>query len=429
LNKLRGAAGFLAAAACAYGLAAADGRFFAAALPLAAWLLLAPPAPRAELEAERSIEPGQPKKGEPFRVRLRLRNRGRALPLLSVADTLPSGAVLLEGSPAWRGGLDAGEELELSYTLSCPRGMFAFEGLSCLSEDPFWASRHTFFLPCPGRVAVAPARIKAPSLTIGAQAVRPFSGISGARRAGEGAEFHGTRDYYPGDRLRSLNWRAGALWGQSIVNVFEGERAIDAGILLDCRAEAYGSADQFEAACAAALAMAELFLDGANRVGFMRYGAELDWVAPGAGREQRHKIRRSCAAASLGGHAAFERFDHLPVSLFPARSLVLIVSPLLRDDLRSLRALRASGYTVLLLKLDPLGEFSLPRPAAAAGGAPAGVAIDKEAPASALARRIMELEEAFTLARLNRAGIGLLAWDGAKPLWALRHRGGAGVRP
>jgi uncharacterized protein (DUF58 family) len=428
LNRLRGAAGFLAAAACAFGLASADGRYFAAALPLAAWLLLAPPAPKAELEAERSFEPGQPKKGEPFLVRLRLRNRGQALPLLSVADALPAGAVLLEGSLAWRGGLDAGEELELSYTLSCPRGVFNFEGLACVSEDPFWASRHGFFLPCPGRAALPPARIKAPSLTIGAQAVRPFSGISGARRAGDGAEFHGTRDYCPGDRLRSLNWRAGALWGQSIVNVFEGERAIDAGILLDCRSEAYGNAEQFEAACAAALAMAEFFLDGANRVGFMRYGAELDWVAPGAGREQRHTIRRSCAAAALGSHAAFERFDHLPVSLFPPRSLVIIVSPLLRDDLRSLRAMRASGYTVLALKLDPLGEFSGPKPAAPAGRALAGEAPAGGAPESALARRIMELEEAFTLARLSRAGIGFFAWDGIKPLWSLRLRGGAGAR-
>lgn len=418
MNGLRGAAGFLAAAACAYGLASADGRFFAAALPLAAWLLLARPAPKAELEAERSFEPGQPKKGEPFRVCLRLRNRGQSLPLLSLADTLPPGAVLLEGSPAWRGGLEAGASLELSYLLSCPRGMFSFEGLSCLSEEPFWASRHAFFLPCPGRVAVPPARIKAPSLTIGAQAVRPFSGISGARRAGEGAEFHGTRDYYPGDRLRSLNWRAGALWGQSIVNVFEGERAIDAGIILDCRAEAYGDADQFEAACAAALAMAEFFLDGANRVGFMRYGAELDWVAPGAGREQRHRIRRSCAAAALGDHAAFERFDHLPVSLFPPGSLVLLVSPLLREDLRSLRAMHASGYTVLALRLDPLGDFS--------GRGQLGKAA--EAPELAAARRIMELEDAFALARLSRAGIGLLAWDGAKPLWSLRARAGAGAR-
>ncbi len=419
MNKLRGAAGFLAATACAFGIASADGRYFAAALPLAAWLLLAPRAPEAKLKAERSFDPGQPKKGEPVRVRLRLRNLGQALPLLSVADAVPAGAVLAEGSPFWRGSLEAGAELEVSYMVRCPRGMFGFAGLSCVSEQPFWASRAAFFLPCPGRLAVPPARMKAPSLTIGAQAVRPFSGLSGARRAGEGAEFFGTRDYYPGDRLRSLNWRAGALWGQNIVNLFEGERAIDAGIILDCRAEAYNSADQFEAGCAAALALAEFFLDGANRVGFMRYGAELDWVAPGAGREQRHKLRRSCAAATLGDHAAFERFDHLPVSLFPPGSLVLLVSPLLREDLRALRAMRASGYTVLALRLDPLGDFSGLNPAT-----PSEAAMEQD-----IARRIMELEDAFTLARLSRAGIGLLAWDGTKPLWSLRMRGRAELRP
>ncbi|TFG81858.1 MAG: DUF58 domain-containing protein, partial [Spirochaetales bacterium] len=242
-------------------------------------------------------------------------------------------------------------------------------------------------------------------------AVRPFAGVSGARRPGEGSEFHGTRDYVPGDRLRSLNWRAGALWGKSVVNMFEGARAIDVGIILDCRAEAYRIGEQFEAACSAALSCAESFLDGGNRVGFLRYGAELHWVPPGTGRDQRLRLRSACASAVLGDHAVFERFDRLPVNVFPPRSLVLLVSPLLRDDLSSLRGIRALGYEVVALRVDPDGDTTTQK----------DVSVDRY---RILAGCVLHAEADILLGRLIRSGIVVLTWDPTRPLHSLRPLGG-----
>lgn len=438
----RFAAALAAAALLGLGIASAQGAWLAAALPLATWLLLAPEPPEPELVATRAVEPGLARAGEPVVVRIAIENRGPALELLRIRDGLPPGAALAEpGGGAdeaysWAGPLEAGATFELRYAIRCPRGLFRYAELACELETPFWARRRSFALPCPGRVAVEPSSLAPPALALAGGSVRPFGGISGVRRPGEGSEFQGTRDYCPGDRLRSLNWRAGALWGQAVVNVFEGERAVDLGVILDCREEAYASAAQFEAACAASLALAEGFLDGANRVAYMRYGAELSWVPSGSGREQRRRVRRSASAAALGDHAAFERFDHLPISIFPPRSLVLFVSPVLRDDLRSLLSVKALGYELAVLRINPDADFpAFATPgglgAVAAGtlaapsgpGAPGGSDAPKSADATgiqALAERIARVEGELIVARLRRSGAIVLDWDGRKPLRSLR---------
>lgn len=439
------AAALAAAAFIGLGIALADGTWIASALPLAAWLLLAPDPPEPRLLATRAVEPSLARAGETVAVRISLENRGSALELLRIRDRLPPQAALVAmGGGAgedfsWAGPLEGGATLKLSYAIRCPRGLFSYAGLACELELPFWARRRSFELPCPGRVAVEPISLAPPVLALAGGSIRPFSGISGVRRPGEGSEFHGTREYSPGDRLRSLNWRAGALWGQAVVNVYEGERAVDLGLILDCRAEAYASAAQFEAACAASLALAEAFLDGANRVAYMRYGAELSWVPSGSGREQRRRIRRSASAAVLGDHAAFERFDHLPISIFPPRSLVLLVSPVLRDDLPSLMSLKALGYELAVLRINPDADFNAFAAPGGPGGAGTSVAgnpaepsepgtqggdaaspADGGADSALLAARIARVEGELIVARLRRSGAIVLDWDGRKPLRSLR---------
>jgi uncharacterized protein (DUF58 family) len=194
-----------------------------------------------------------------------------------------------------------------------------------------------------------------------------------------------------------------------MVNVFEEERAIDVGIILDCRCEAYDSMEGFEAAVGAALAMAEDLLDRGHRVAFLNYGSLISWTPSGTGREQRLRLRLAAARAVLGAHAAFDRFDNLPVRIFPPRSMVLLVSPLRREDLAPLRSLKALGYQVAVLRPDPLSQVVEATPD----------------PVHRLANRILGLERDVLSSRLLGSGITLLDWKTAGPLGALRvHAGG-----
>lgn len=408
---MRTAACGIALLLIAAGLFRAEGAFLAAALPFAAFAVLGAfsPPPVLSLEASRALSSRFAPAGDRIRVTLTVRNRGARLEYVSLRDTLPEGLALADGEAAWRGTLDTGAEITWSYALEGARGLHVFESLEAEAEDPFTTVRTGSTLPCPCSVAVYPLSFAPPKLAFGAGAVRPFAGRSRAKRIGAGTDFAGTREYAPGDPLKCLNWRAEALWGRPIVNTFEEERAIDVGIILDCRCEAYTRPEQFEAAVAAALSLAEDFLDRGDRVAFLNYGSLISWTPSGAGREHRLRLRMAAARAELGAHAAFDRFDNLPIRIFPPRSLVLVVSPLRREDVAPLRSLRALGYEVAVLRPDPSDSQDGPG----------------TAPGEHLATRVLGLERDVLFSRLLRAGITILDWSLLQPLASLSHREGS----
>lgn len=410
---MRTAAGGIALLLIAAGLFRAEGAFLATALPFAAFAVLGAffPPPVLSLKASRALSSRFASAGERIRVTLTVRNQGARLEYVSLRDTLPEGLALVDGEATWCGALEAGVELTWSYALEGARGLHAFECLEAEAQDPFTTVKTRSTLPCPCSVAVYPQSFAPPKLAFGAGAVRPFAGRSRAKRIGAGTDFAGTRDYTPGDPLKCLNWRAEALWGRPIVNTFEEERAIDVGIILDCRCEAYVHSDPFEAAAAAALSLAEDFLDRGDRVAFLNYGSLISWTPSGAGREHRLRLRMAAARAELGAHAAFDRFDNLPIRIFPPHSLVLVVSPLRREDVAPLRSLRALGYEVAVLRPDP---SPLEEPQAEHGAEPG----------EHLATRMLGLEREVLFSRLLRAGITILDWHPLQPLAALSHHEG-----
>ncbi|MBN1242798.1 MAG: DUF58 domain-containing protein [Spirochaetales bacterium] len=405
----------LALALAALGALGGEGFWFATALPLAAWALagefVAPP--RISLEAQRTLSETFADSGAPVEVAVRIRNAGPRIESLRVFDALPPGAALLSGSAEWRGSLEPGAEAELRYVATLARGFWRFDEVRVEALDPFFDLRSEAAIPCPQAIVVPPKPLAPPKAAFGAGAVRPFAGQTRSARTGSGIDFSATRDYSPGDPLRSLNRKAELRWGRTIVNLREEGRAIDAGVILDSRSSAYDDPALFEAAAAAARSLAELLLDQGCRVAFMSSGAGIDWVPPGMGRTQRLRIHRAAAAARLGNHATFERFEALPTRIFPPRSLVALVSPLLERDLGPLRSFAALGYSVVALRPDPLAA------------ARRSLAARPDDEASRLALRLETVECRFLLSRLLGSGVSVLDWDPAFPLASARLLGEA----
>lgn len=424
-SPARLAAAALAILLTALGIALAEGACFAAALPLAAWaaigLFASPPALR--LEARRAISPSFAVAGQPVTVRIEVRNLGPRIDALVLGDSPPAGCAIAGGSPLWRGSLDSGAVAVIEYALEAKRGVYRFESVDATAETVFSGLRASESLTASGLAVIPPAPLPARGPGFRATTTRPFSGVSREKRRGQGGEFAMTREYAPGDPLRSLNWRAEALWGESIVNVYEEEKALDVGIILDARAEAYPDIELFEAAVSAAASVADDLLDGGNRVAFLSYGAAVEWTAPGLGREQRLKVKLAAARASLGDHAVFERFDNLPVGLFPPRTAIVLVSPLLRDDLVATRSLAALGYRVAVLRPAPLATG----PAAAVRGADRDGEAGAEGTAElAAARRFLGMEAGYLLDRLRAAGVTVVTWHPGSPIAPLLAGRGTG---
>ncbi len=102
----------------------------------------------------------------------------------------------------------------------------------------------------------------------------------------------------------------------------------------------------------------------------------------------------------------FDQLDLLPTQYFPAKSQIVLVSPLSPDDTSMLIRLRAQGYQVLVISPDPV-SFE----AQALG----------DSPDVALAARIARLERTLQLRYLRRAGVQVVDWRVDRPFDQVIH--------
>jgi uncharacterized protein (DUF58 family) len=221
---------------------------------------------------------------------------------------------------------------------------------------------------------------------------------------GPGVEFFGLREYQAGDSPRWINWRASARHEYNIFsNEFEQERVADVGIILDGRLKTNvfdKHHSLFEYSVMAAAAMADVLLSQGNRVGLLDYGRYLRWTIPGYGKIQRERILQALAHAQVGGNTVFSELQYIPARLFPLHSQIVLISPLDADDVKVLVQLRARGYQVMVICLDPVA-FEL------------SYLLKSESVAQAA--RLLRMERDLLSQKLQRAGIQVLDWDVSQP--------------
>ena len=140
---------------------------------------------------------------------------------------------------------------------------------------------------------------------------RPVLGSQVSRERGEGIEFADLRPLAPGDRARSINWRATARRRTPYVNVQHPEHSADLVLFLDTFAEAQ-LADEgtLDAAVRAAASLASTYLAQRDRVALVSLGGELRWLTGSPGTRQLYRILDALFSSAVrlelsleGGHA------------------------------------------------------------------------------------------------------------------------------
>jgi uncharacterized protein (DUF58 family) len=229
-------------------------------------------------------------------------------------------------------------------------------------------------------------------------------------------EFFGVREYQLGDPRNWINWRLSARHPRGLfTNEFETERIADVGLILDARnvsSVRFGDNALFEYAVRTAASLAEVFLNDGNRVGLLIYGTIPKWTFPGYGKIQRKKILDALVPAETGESGVFATLDYLPTRLFPPRSQIVMISPLLNSDAPMLTRLRAHGYRVLVVSPDPV-DFELKELKTSGAKVPQQ---DIE-----LAARIARLERQLLLRGLRQADIQVVDWKVGSPLGPAIH--------
>lgn len=399
----------------AVGLLLREGRVLVLAVPFLLYcsvlLHIRTVVPRAsQLSIRRSLDPERIEESGPVKVNLTVENRGAAIPMLGLSESLPDGCRLAEGETAILRGLPAGGVLSLTYTLHASRGVHTFPAAPALVWDRLFLSTSTLSLP-EESVLFAQPRIEIfEAIPIRPRRTRAFAGVVKANAGGSGLEFFGCREYVPGDDFRRINWRAFAHWNKLVINEYEQERIADVTVILDARERVntrIGDTVVFDHAVRAAASLALHFLDQDNYVGLLIYGNYLDWTLPSTGRAQKERILEALARARTAGKSVFEDLRNIPTRLFPPRSQLVVVSPLAdEDDVEILGILRAREYQILLVSPNPLPSKRAQRPT------------DESL---ALAVRIAHLRRTLLLDTLRRIGAQVIDWDTSEPLSGPLH--------
>ena len=328
-------------------------------------------------------------------IQLTITNAGATAERIQVDENPPSSLTILSGKTSCFTTLKEGSKLILKYRVKCGRGRHNFHPLVITVWNHFGLDRKIYHYENDDEIVALPDSIRLRSFPINVRKTLVFAGLNPSNRGGDGVYFHDVREYQSGDSLRNIHWSALARRPEKLITKgFEQERVSDIGIILDTRTdsyEQYGNISHLEQGIEAVSALSEILLSLQNRVGLMVYGKYLNFTMPGYGKMQGERIRRALAIAETGSHQVFKSLKNLPVNMFPEKSQLIFVSPLISTDIDFLRRLRGRGYMIIIICLDSLST--------------------KNQQLDPLVYKIARLEREMIIRDLERSGITVLNWN------------------
>jgi uncharacterized protein (DUF58 family) len=356
-----------------------------------------------ELTAAARVDRDRALVGDRVTVSLELRAATR-VERLEVLLVVPPG---LEGpnggKRAWATAvtLAPGEERTLQVPLGCRRwGAYRLGDVHLRAHDRFRLFTWERHLEGQAGLKVFPVPDALRAL------VRPFetqvsTGSHVAAQRGDGIEFADLRPFLPGDRPRSINWRATARRGALMVNQRHPERATEVVLFLDSFLDVPGPAGStLDQAVGAAAALAAAYLRQRDRVGLVSFGGFVQWLQPGSGQAALYRLLDTLMETQVFATAAWKGIRHLPPRTLPAKALIVALTPLVDErGVAALFDLLARGYDLAVVDISPL-------PPAGEGGGPW----------DELARRLWALERETLRHRYQRLGAAVVEWTEATHL-------------
>ena len=319
----------------------------------------------------------------------------RAVDRLELLVELPPGVEVVDGSKASAVRLRADEPREVPLALRCTRwGVFELGRVDVRARDTLrmvtWEAR----LERRRRLKAYPTpltlqRLLAPLET------QAFTGSEVARVKGDGVEYADIRDFVPGDRVRSINWRASARRQGLVVNERHPERNTDVVLFVDSFVDVRsGGSSVLDEAVRAAATLATRYLERRDRVGLVGFGGVLRWLHPGMGTTQRYRLIETMIETGVEPTYTWRDVSLIPTRILPPASLVLGLTPLVDQRyVAALEDLRARRYDVAVVEVDPVRLVASGR-----------------SETDRLAYRLWLLEREVTRGRLAALGIGLATW-------------------
>jgi uncharacterized protein (DUF58 family) len=342
------------------------------------------------LGAERTVEGAE----IPLTIALRAE---RALDRTDVVVELPRGVELADGSPATSLRLRAGEERKLELAVRCTSwGVYDVGEVRVRTRDVFrlvsWAAQ----VEAAHRLKAYPRPVALRQLLAPMQ-TQAFAGSQVARVKGDGVEYADIRDFVPGDRVRSINWRASARRHALVVNERHPERNTDVVLFVDSFTDVRGAGRSLlEEAIRAAASLATKYLERRDRVGLVGFGGVLRWLQPGMGAAQRYRLVETMLETGVAPTYTWRDVNIIPARTLPTAALVVALTPLVDPRfVAALEDLRGRRFDVAVVELDPVPLVE-----------PGRSDVERAA------YRLWLLDRQARRARLQNRGIGVATWGG-----------------
>lgn len=294
-------------------------------------------APRAQaLEVRRVVEPVL-SSGVANPVRLELELRGRQPVRGRVRDSVPAGVDSRGHEQAFRLSAESPQAV-LTYWVTPPtRGDLGFGDVHLRLVGPLGLCARQVRVPAAGQVKVYPdlTALSREALELAMASDAPSERT--LRRTAEGREFESLREWRQGDDLRTVDWKASARRGRTVVRVYQPERNQPVLLLLDCGRHMAGRVDgrrKLDHAVDAALRLAQVSLEAGDMVGVLAFASEVRaYLPPRKGREHL----RLLTGALYRAEAALEESDYgraydFAFARSSRRALVVLFTDLVDPD-------------------------------------------------------------------------------------------------
>jgi uncharacterized protein (DUF58 family) len=194
-----------------------------------------------------------------------------------------------------------------------------------------------------------------------------LNGLHQSPYKGFSVEFAEHRQYYPGDEIRHIDWRAYGKTDRYYIKEYEEETNLQAHLLLD----ASGSMgyrgkgpSKLEYAQQVAASLAYLMLNQLDAVGLLLHDARVREQVP-AHASTKHLLHlfQVLEKAQPGGETSMAPLWHTLADQLPRRGMVIVLSDCfdkLPDLLQALRHFRHRGHEVLLFHILAPEEIEFP---------------------------------------------------------------------
>ena len=184
---------------------------------------------------------------------------------------------------------------------------------------------------------------------------------------GSSVEFVEHREYYPGDEIRHIDWRAFGKTGHYYIKEFENETSLRAHLLVDASGSmAYEGRGlrKFDYARLLAGALAWLLLGQRDSVGAVTFDSEIrDQLKPSSNRDVYRRIMHILEECEPGEDTSLAGVIETILPTIRRRSLLFLISDCFDElpELESvLQRLRHARHEVVVFRINAPEEIDFP---------------------------------------------------------------------